>query len=467
MPGLGYMSKFERLPAAVKSLLVFMVIGVSCLSGCARNEALKKIEESGTLTFITRNNAHCYYTYRDQEMGFEYDLAKAFADFLGVELKVKVSKSWDQLFPSLDTGVGEVLGASMTVTPSRLKQADFSVEYLPVQQMVIVHKDNTEIQSIDDLEGESIHVRRGTSYEETLRRLKREGLDVAIVLHEDVLTEALIEDVAQGKIDVTIADSNVALLNRRYYPDIRIAFPVEKPQSLGWAVKKREKALLKKINQFFETIKQDGTFDDIYNRYYAYLESFDHLDIKRFHQRVETRLPKYRKTIKEAAGLYGFDWRLIAALVYQESQFNPWAKSFSGVRGLMQLTVPTAQEMGIENRLNPQESIIGGVRYFKQLHDLYDKAAEPDRTLIALAAYNVGKGHVLDARRIASRKKLDPNKWSSLEKTLPLLSKPRYYKKSRFGYCRGSEPVFHVQNILTYYDILKREAIEYATMDQG
>jgi membrane-bound lytic murein transglycosylase F len=242
---------------------------------------------------------------------------------------------------------------------------------------------------------------------------------------------------------------------------------VEKSQLLGWAVRKREKALLKKINEFFETIKQDGTFDDIYNRYYAYLESFDHLDIKRFHQRVETRLPKYKKTIQEAAALYGFDWRLIAALVYQESQFNPWAKSFSGVRGLMQLTLPTAQEMGIQNRLNPQESIMGGVRYFKQLHDLYDKAPEPDRTLIALAAYNVGKGHILDARRIASRKNLDPNKWSSLEKTLPLLSKPRHYKKSRFGYCRGREPVFHVQNILTYYDILKREAIEYATMDQG
>jgi membrane-bound lytic murein transglycosylase F len=468
MAPLGYISNTERLPAvAVKRLLVFMVIGLFCLGGCARNEALKKIEESGTITFITRNNAHCYYTYRDQDMGFEYDLAKAFADFLGVELKMKVSESWDQLLPSLDKGVGEVLAASMTVTPSRSEMADFSVEYLSVQQMVVVHKNNMEIQGMDDLEGESIHVRRGTSYEERLRALKKEGMDVGIVLHEDALTEALIEDVSRGKIDVTIADSNVALLNRRYYPDIRIAFPVEKPQSLGWAVRNREKALLKKINKFFETIKQDGTFDDIYNRYYANVESFDHLNIIRFQERIETRLPRYKKTIKEAATLYGFDWRLIAALVYQESQFNPWAKSFSGVRGLMQLTLPTAQEMGIQNRLNPQESIMGGVRYFKQLHDLYDKAPEPDRTFIALAAYNVGKGHVLDARRIASRKNLDPNKWSSLEKTLPLLSKPRYYMKSRFGYCRGREPVFHVQNILTYYDILKREAIEYATMDQG
>lgn len=418
------------------------------------------------ITVITRNNAHCYYTYRDQDMGFEYDLAKAFADFLGVRLKVKVSDSWDQLLPSLGKGVGEVVAASMTRTPSRSKRVDFSRGYLPVQQMVITHKRNKKIKSIDDLERKTLDVRRGTSYEERLRTLSQNGLDLMIKLHDDVPTEELIQGVAEGKIEATIADSNVALLNRRYFPDIRIAFPIEKPESLAWAVKKGETDLLDKINEFFERIKEDGTFNDIYNRYYAYVKRFDHLDIKRFQERIEARLPKYEKTIKKASELYGFDWRLIAALIYQESQFNPWAKSFSGVRGLMQLTVLTAQEMGIENRLNPQQSIMGGVRYLKKLLDLYDKAPEPDRTLIALAAYNVGKGHIRDARRIASEMHLDPNKWSSLEKTLPLLRQRKYYKKSRFGYCRGSEPVLHVQSILTYYDILKRDAIQYAAKDQ-
>ncbi|MBW2566501.1 MAG: membrane-bound lytic murein transglycosylase MltF [Deltaproteobacteria bacterium] len=428
---------------------------------------MERIQESGTITVITRNNAHCYYTYRDQDMGFEYDLAKAFADFLGVELKVKVSESWDQLLPSLDKGDGEFVAASLTITPSRSESVGFSREYLPVEQMAVTHKGNMEIKRIDDLEGKNIHVRQGTSYEERLRTLKRDGLDVRIQVREDVLTQELVEEVAEGEIEVTIADSNVALLNRRYYPDIRIAFPIEKSQSLGWAVKKGEKALLNKINEFFEAIQEDGTFTGIYNRYYARAETFDHLDIKRFHERIETRLPMYKKAIKHAADLYGFDWRLVAALIYQESQFSPWAKSFSGVRGLMQLTLPTAQEMGVNNRLNPKESIMGGARYLRQLHDLYDKAPEPDRTLIALAAYNVGKGHVLDARRLASKMSLDPNKWSSLEKTLPLLRQRKYYKNSRFGYCRGREPVFHVQNILTYYDILKREAIEYAVKDQG
>jgi membrane-bound lytic murein transglycosylase F len=400
-------------------------------------------------------------------MGFEYDLAKAFADFLGVELKVNVSESWDELLPSLDKGAGEVVAASMTIIPSRLKFVDFSKEYLLVKQMVITHKKNTKIKSIKDLEGRAVHVRKGTSYEERLRTLKQGGLDIRIKAHRDVLTEELIEAVAEGEIEVTIADSNVALLNRRYYPDIRIAFPITKPQSIGWAVKRGESALLEKINEFFEAIQEDGTLKDIYNRYFARAETFDLLDIQRFHERIETRLPMYEKAIKQAAELYGFDWRLVAALIYQESQFSPWAKSFSGVRGLMQLTLPTAREMGVNNRLNPKESIMGGTRYLRQLHNLYDRAPEPDRTLIALAAYNVGKGHVLDARRLASKIKLDPNKWSSLANTLPLLRQRKYYKNSRFGYCRGREPVFHVQNILTYYDILKREAIEYAVKDHG
>ena len=218
-------SMIERtLGVPVKRRLVFIVMVLLWVFACSRNEATKRIEETGTITVITRNNAHCYYTYRGQDMGFEYDLAKAFADFLGVELKVKVAESWDDLLPSLEEGVGDFVAASMTITPSRSDMADFSREYLSVEQKVIVHKNNIKIKSIEDLDGKSVHVRRGTSYEERLRELKQEDLDVRIVLHEDVVTESLIEAVADRKIDITIADSNVALLNRRYYPDIHIAF---------------------------------------------------------------------------------------------------------------------------------------------------------------------------------------------------------------------------------------------------
>ena len=460
-------TSYNQLHPTIRlNILVLLLAGLLTFCACGKNEALERIRKTGTITVITQNSSHSYHTYRDQEMGFEYDLASAFADFLGARLKVEVSDSWDEMLLSLTKGTADVVAAS-TTTPARSKEVVFSKGYLAVQQMVITHKKNRDIKTIDDLEGKRIHVHRGTSYEERLRTLRRTGLDVGITVRSDVSTEELIQGVAERKIELTIADSNVALLTRRYYPDIRIAFPIEKPQHLAWAVKKGETALLDKINAFLDRTKQGDTLKEIHNRYYAYVERFDHLDIKKFQWRIQTRLPKYKNIIEKAAEKYGFDWRLIVALIYQESQFNPWAKSFSGVRGLMQLTLPTAREMGIKRRLDPQQSIMGGVKYLKKIYDVYNKAPEPDRTLIALAAYNVGKGHVLDARRLAEEMDLNPNRWSSLEKTLPLLRQRKYYKKSRFGYCRGNEPVFHVQSILTYYDILKREAIEYAMKEAG
>lgn len=449
--------------------VAFGMVAAICLAAlcaCGQNKALENIRKSGVVTVITSNNAHCYYTYREEEMGFEYDLAKAFADFLGVRLHITVADTWDEMLERLQHNAGQIVAASITITPSRQRDVDFSVGYLPVQQMVITHKKNTDIKTLDDLAGQCVHVRAATSYFETLQRLNQAGLSIKVVSHPNALTEELIDAVARREIPITIADSNIALLNRRYYPDIRIAFPIEKKQSLGWAVKQGETALLEKINAFFRKAKHDGTLQDIYNRYYAYLERFDHLELKKYLQRIKTRLPRYEKTIKKAADKYGFDWRLIAALIYQESQFRPWAKSFSGVRGLMQLTLATAKDMGITNRLDPRQSIMGGTKYLKKLHDAYDGAPEPDRTLIAVAAYNVGKGHVSDARKLAVAMNLDPNRWSSLEKTLPLLRQRKYYKKTRYGYCRGAEPVFQVRRVLTYYDILKRQAIEY-TGDKG
>ena len=220
-----------------------------------------------------------------------------------------------------------------------------------------------------------------------------------------------------------------------------------------------EAALLGKINEFFDKIEQDGTYAKIYEKYYANAEIFDYVDLKKYHRRINTRLPGYRDIIQKTAKEYGFDWRLISAVIYQESHFNPKARSFTGVRGMMQLTLNTAREMGIKNRLDPKQSIMGGVKYLKKLYKRYDSAKDPDRLLISLASYNVGHGHILDAQKIANQRGLDPNSWSALQEILPLLRYPKYYKETRYGYCRGTEPVRYVNRILTYYDILKREAI--------
>jgi membrane-bound lytic murein transglycosylase F len=309
------------------------------------------------------------------------------------------------------------------------------------------------------MDGERIHVRSGTSYQQRLQELQEEGLDFDIVLHRDLPTEELIRQVAEEEIKITIADSNIALLNRRYYPDIRIAFPIEEPQSLGWAVRSGDKKLLNKVNDFFDYIKHNGSFGDIYERYYRNVTIFDYVDLKKFHKRLETRLPKYESIIKREAEKHGFDWRMIAAVIYQESHFNPMARSYTGVRGLMQVTQRTAKEMGIKNRLNPVQSIKGGVHYLAKQYNRFGGIENlTERLLFALASYNIGYGHVRDAQRICRNKGWDPHKWVSLKKALPLLRFKKYFKNTRYGYARGTEPVRYIGRILTYYDIIKRKA---------
>ncbi len=426
-------------------------------------DMLSTIKGSGQIIVISRNNAHCWYTYRGESMGFEYDLAKAFSDYLEVDLEVKTTP-WVDMIDALNKGKGDFIAASLTITPTREEQVDFSNEYLSVQQRVVLHEDNYTIKDMGDLNGKTIHIRRGTSYEERLQELKEEGFDITVKSYDDTPTEELITRVANKEIEITIADSNIALLNRRYYPEIKIGIPIEEPQSIAWAVKKGEKTLLGAINEFFETIKANGTFRLIYDVYYRNVEIFDRFDVKKFHERIDTRLPRYEAIVKKAAKKYGFDWRLIAAIMYQESHFDPGARSHRGVQGLMQLTELTAKEMGVTDRLDPHQSIMGGVKYLKKLYQRYDKAQDLDRMLITLASYNVGPRHVSDAQRIARKKGLAPYKWSSLEKTLPLLCYEKYMKMSKFGYCRGTEPVRYVDRILLYYDILKRQTTSFGKL---
>lgn len=426
--------------------------------------ALDNIRNRGVLIVGTLTDAHCYYNYHGREMGFEYELAKAFAESLDVKLQIRVGDSWPQLASWLEAGTCDVVAAGVTITPARLQQADFAGKYLPVQQVLIGRKTNqkrNKFDSVDDLKGKTVQVEAQTAYMETMQLLKNGGLDVNVVSRDDVSTEELIEEVAKGTVGFTIADSNIALLNLRYFPGIRILFPVRDPLTHGWAVKKGEAPLAKNIDLFFNRVHDQGTLKKIYTQYYAYVEKYDELDINGFKQLARQRLPAYEKMIRDASKKHRFDWRLVAALIYQESKFLPDAVNFSGVEGLLQMTEEAAGEVGIEDRLDPRQSIYGGTRYLRNIHDSFQDTQEPDRTLMALAAYNVGIGHVLDAQQLAKTKGMDPSKWTSIEKTLPLLRLTKYHKNSRHGYCRGFEPVLLVQRVLAYYEILKRDAIEY------
>ena len=421
-------------------------------------ENLNRIKKQGKITMITDNNAVSYYTYRDAPTGFEYELAKEFAKFLDVELEI-VTPGWDLMFEYLNKGKGDFIASGITITEARKKFFLFSQPYMTIQQKFIHHKLKFGIKNLSQLAGKTIHVREGTSYQERLEELKESGIDIDIQLLPNISTDEIIRMVSEKEIKFTIADSNIALLNRRYYPDIIIGKSIQEEESLAWAVKKEDQELCEQINLFFEKAKESGLFGKIYEKYYGRIEVFDYFDLKKFHERINTRLPKYKKIIIRESKKYGFDWRMIAAVVYQESHFNAMAESRTGVRGLMQVTKVTAKQMGIENRLHPEQSLEAGIKYLDVLYEKFKEMGDNhQRLLFALASYNVGYGHIRDAQKIAEAQGLDKNKWESLKKVLPLLSKRKYYKKTKYGYARGREPVKYIENILIYFDILKKKA---------
>ncbi|MFC1814590.1 membrane-bound lytic murein transglycosylase MltF [Thermodesulfobacteriota bacterium] len=447
--------------------LPIISVGLFFLFRCEKPPGYSNLDSilaTGEITVITRNNSNCYYLYRDQAMGFEYDLARAFADYLGVRLKVKIADKWEGMIPALMDGTGAFIAASFTITPKRQQQVAFSDGYLAIQQHIIVHRKNLNIKGSDDLAGKTIHVRLGTSYQERLETLKAQGIDLGIELHADIPTEELIQQVEEETIEVTIADSNIAYRNRRYYPKIIVSGPINPTEYLGWAVHPKALRLLKQINTFFKEIKANGFFKKNYARYYANVEDFDFVDLRTYHRRLKTRLPKYRPIIKQTARKHGFDWRLIAAQIYQESHFDPKARSHAGAYGLMQLTRSTAKSLKVTNILDSIQNINAGVQHLKNMYDLFDDAHDSDRLFIALAAYNIGQGHIRDARNLAGKMSIDPNKWNSLTKTLPLLRYHKYYKNAAYGYCRGSEPIEYVKQIMIYYDILRHQALNTEPM---
>ena len=440
-------------------LAVFYVM--SPIVNLYKFNTLHKIMKAGQITVITRNSAHCYYTYREEPMGFEYELAKAFADYLGVELKVKITEDWQEMIPALANGTGSFIAAGMTITPKRQNQVAFSDGYMDIQQHIISRRNRAKIKKLEDLSGKTIHVRTATAYLERLEEIQKQGIDFTIEIHHDLPTEELIQNVDSGDIEFTIADSNVALLSRRHYPGAIMAGAISDLQQLGWAVHPEARRLKTKINSFFNIIKKNGKYDEIYHKYYGDVANFDYVDLSIFHRRIKTRLSRYSPFIKAAAKKYGFDWRLISAQIYQESHLNPWAKSPAGAKGLMQLLSRTARSLNVKDIYNPVENINAGVQYLKKLYDHFGGANETDRLLISLADYNIGQGHIRDAQRLAVKMNLDPDSWESLAKTLPLLSFRKYYKNSKYGYCRGTEPILYIKQIMIYYDILKRRGIEH------
>ncbi|CCK79609.1 membrane-bound lytic murein transglycosylase MltF [Desulfobacula toluolica] len=418
---------------------------------------LERIKKNRVLRFISTNSIKTCYWYNNRLTGFEYDLAREFADFLNVDLDI-VTPGRNNMFSYLEQGKGDFIAAGLAITKKRLEDVNFSIPYMTVQQHIVHHKLVFGPKNIEDLNFQTIDVPRGTSYHARLEEIKNSGIDLNYILHDNIPTEDLIQMVSNQEIKFTVTYDTMAYLNQRYYPDIRIGIPVQEKEYLAWAVNKNDSQLLEQMNKFFLYANETGILNRIKDKYYSNIENTDLFDLKIFHHRIKTRLPKYKKIIMEESMKYDFDWKLLAAAIYQESHFNPNAISFTNVRGLMQVTTATAEEMGIENRLIPAQSIKAGIKYLDKMAKRFDHLEdEYERMLFALASYNVGYGHVMDAVQIAEDMGLDGTRWHNLKAVLPLLSKSKYYAKTQYGYARGWEPIQYVERILTYFDILKQK----------
>lgn len=447
-----------RKISEMRFLLVKFILLISLLiSGCQPvNEVsgLQRIIERGYVTMGTLYGPTSYYIEAEGPTGFEYELAKKYADYLGVKLVVVPAYHLDDLFPKLQSGDVDFLAAGLAVTPTRLAQYSIAPSYDSVSQKLVFKQGKKRPRKLDDLTGKLVVTAR-TSHSENLATLKLTNDDLSWEESSELDSEELLLKVLQEDIDYTVIDSNALAISRRYYPEISIGFTVKEAEKLSWLVNKsNESSILASLVEFFGEVHHDGTLLALDDKYYGHIEKFNYVDTRMFIKAIENTLPKYEPIFKKHG--QEVDWKLLAAISYQESHWNPHARSHTGVRGMMMLTLPTAKQMGIKSRLDAEESIRGGAKYIKRMIDkMPDRIPYPDRLWFALASYNVGFGHLNDARIITQRQGGDPDRWVEVKSRLPLLKQKKYYKQTKYGYARGDEPVNYVENIRRYYDTLE------------
>jgi len=427
-------------------------------SGCVDEpSSLERVQKEGVLRVVTRNSPATYFQDRNGETGFEYELVKRFADDLGVELKIETADNLDDLFARLDQPGGpELAAAGLVASPQRQQQARFSAPYLEVTPQVIHRNGQRRPTSPEGMVGQRILVLKGSSHAEMLREVQTRLPELKFEESDAVEVVDLLRMVDEGQIDLTLVDSNELAMNQVYFPNVRVAFDFGDARSLRWAVPSGEDtSLLEAVDEFLGRAEKNGTLQRLKERYYGHVDVLGYVGAYTFARHLQQRLPRYERHFREAGRQTGIDWRLLAAMGYQESLWQPEATSKTGVRGLMMLTQDTAQAMGVSNRLDPRQSIFGGGKYFAMIKDgLSGDIEEPDRTWFALAAYNIGIAHLSDARKLAKAEGLNPNKWLDVSKMLPRLAQKQWYRKTRYGYARGGETVHFVRNVRRYYDIL-------------
>lgn len=446
-------SSLQRL--TWQRLVLVVVFFLVASSGHDQPSALEKIKARGGLIMLTTNGATTYYLGAEGETGFEYELAQAFAAELELPLEVMTFNTAVELKHALRIGQGDFIAAGLPFITNDQHLVSGPI-YETVAPTLVYRQGSSKPNDWQDLTEGKVAVVAGKGYEWLLETQLSDQAWVTYTAWPQASIEDVFDALSNELIDYTIADSNVVELNRRFFPAIGVAFELEPSLDLAWAVRQSDGGdLVAAIDQFFNAIVSDQRLAEIKSRHYQPSSDYEPVGTFTFMSQLEERLPALKPLFLEAAQSVDLDWALLAAVGYQESHWDPSAVSPTGVRGVMMLTQRTASQLGVRNRLDPAQSIMGGAKYLRSMLDrLPERIEMPDRLYLALAAYNIGLGHLEDARVITQRQGKNPDRWVDVKEHLPLLTQERWYSQTRFGYARGYEAVNYVSNVRTFYEIL-------------
>lgn len=437
--------------------LAIAVLAFGLLGTCQRVPTLlEQIRDLGELRVVTRNSPTAYFLGASGPEGPEYELANRFAAKLGVALYIYTVPRLTQIKDEITSGRAHLAAAGLSVSNDWQDTIAYGPTYQQIRQHLVYRMGQAKPRDMAAVNGSHLEVIAGSRHAELLEQLRNTMPDLVWVENRRDESLDLAARVANGDIDYTITDSTEFAVARALYPDIRIAFDLPDEQPVAWALRRDDASLAAEVRSFFAEETASGALAELVDRYFGQNDRFEYVGARDFIAHVGQRLPRYRDWFKEAAASIGEDWRLLAAIGYQESQWNANAISPTGVRGIMMLTEDTARAVGITDRADPRQSILGGARYFISMRDMIpERIGEPDRTWLALAAYNVGYGHLEDARILTQMRHHNPDSWQDVRAHLPLLAQEKWYVQVKRGYARGWEPVRFVDNVRAYLDVLE------------
>jgi len=439
------------------------VLALSLLVGACSQPAPPP-ETSGELHVGTRNSPTSYYiAHNGEPAGFEHDLLQAFARSQNWSLEWTERTRPESLFEMLDSHHIHLAAAALPRAVVRDRHLIAGPVLFETPIHIVYRTSDRKPRSLKDLSGKKLALIIGSGHTPILMRQKRKHPELSWAALENVWPEELLAQLQAGKFDAVIINGMDFDPMRNVYPELAVAFDIGETQKIVWALSPRSSQSMRNaLARFVEQAHKDGAIKRVYERYFGHVKRLDSSDILGILQRRPQRLPGLRQHFHEAQTLTGIDWRLLAAIGYQESQWDPLATSPTGVRGVMMLTGQTADRMGVTDRLNARQSILGGARYLALMKDVLPaRIPEPDRTWLALAAYNQGQGHMEDARRIAQARGGNPDSWADVKEALPYLGRGTYSNVMKYGYARGGEALHFAENIRNYYDILLRMEPEY------